>query len=114
MVKGYGIAIIAFLVCISFPALALPETGSELKKLCEEEISSNEQQECSMLIGYQLVMLYNPSSERGSKYEMCEDLTSKIMANKFVEYLNSNPKLEGEHVFSVLKNFFEQEIMCST
>ena len=68
-----------------------------------------------MLLGYHLALMYNPSSEEGSKLEICDDnLTSELFAQKFVTFLESNPKQENLTFYSVLSVFFEQEIMCGT
>ena len=68
-----------------------------------------------MLLGYHLVLMYNPSSEGGSKFEICDDkITNELFARKFVNFLELNPKQENSSLYSVLKVFFEQEIMCGT
>lgn len=68
-----------------------------------------------MLLGYHLALMYNPSSEEGSKLEICDDnLTSELFAQKFVTFLELNPKQESLSLYFVLSVFFEQEIMCGT
>lgn len=108
------LALVLFLF-ISCQSFANPTTSKDLKQLCQAELENKERQDCSMLLGYHLAMMYNPSSEEGSTFEICDDnLTNELFAQKFVTFLELNPKQESLSLYSVLPVFFEQEIMCGT
>ena len=108
------LALVLFLL-VSCHSLADPNTSKGLKQLCQTQLENTERQDCSLLLGYHLALMYNPSSEGGSKFEICdEQITNELFARKFVNFLELNPKQESSSLYSVLKVFFEQEIMCGT
>ncbi|ANB22189.1 hypothetical protein A6F57_19250 [Alteromonas stellipolaris] len=113
--KLYKYLVLVLFLFVSCHSVANPNTIKGLKQLCQAELENKEHQDCSMLLGYHLAMMYNPSSEEGSKFEICDDnLTSELFAQKFVTFLELDPKQENLSLYSVLSVFFEQEIMCGT
>lgn len=104
-----------FLITISPQALSIPETISELEEMCRQEIENPSNEECSLLLGMQLVMWSNPSSEQGRKRYICdEELTSKGLAELFISFSNTRPEIQNSSIFDVLPEFFDEDVLCST
>ena len=113
-VKVLNLLTFITLFSFSLSTFASLESSTELKEACKLEMTDSQKQDCSLFIGFNLVMLYNPSAP-STNLEICDpNMTSQELAKYFVVFMDANPSLDKSSIETSLPMFFKQEIMCGT